>query len=54
MLQLRQRQGGGDGGGGVSSVGVQRTFGILLVLELALEDLGLGATAGALNPLMSL
>ena len=27
------------------------TFGILLVLELALDDLGLGATAGALNPL---
>ena len=37
--------------GGVSGVGVRRTFGILLVLELALDDLGLGATAGALNPL---
>ena len=46
--------GGGDGGGaggGVSGVGVRRTFCILLVLELALDDLGLGATAGALNPL---
>jgi hypothetical protein len=32
-------------------VGVLRTFGILLILELALDDLGHGATAGALNPL---
>ncbi len=48
-------RGGWGGGGGVSGVGVLRTFGILLVLELALDDLGLGATAGALklglNPL---
>jgi hypothetical protein len=43
----RVRRGGGGGGGG----GVRRTFGIHLVLELALDDLGLGATAGALNPL---
>ncbi len=43
--------GGGGAGGGVSGVGVRRKFGILLVLELALDDLGLGATAGALNPL---
>ena len=28
-----------------------RCSGVLLVLESALEDLGLGATAGALNPL---
>ncbi len=43
--------GGGGGGGGISSVCVRRTFGIHLVLELALDDLGLGATAGVLNPL---
>ncbi len=43
--------GGSGAGAGVSGVGVRRTFGILLVLELALDDLGLGATAGALNPL---
>ncbi len=43
--------GGGGGGGGISGVGVLRTFCIHLVLELALDDLGLGATAGALNPL---
>ncbi len=50
----RVRRGGGGGGGGgccISSVGVLCTFGIHLVLELALDDLGLGATAGALNPL---
>ncbi len=52
MLQLRPRPaGGGGGGGGVSSVSVWRTFGILLVFELALDDLGLGATTGALNSL---
>ncbi len=46
-----RRGGGGAGGagGGVSGVGVLHTFGILLVLELALDDLGLGATAGALK-----
>jgi hypothetical protein len=50
--------GGGSGncsgaGDSVSGVGVRRKFGILLVLrvELALDDLGLGATAGALKPL---
>jgi hypothetical protein len=43
--------GGGGGCGGISGVGVRRTFGIHLVLELALDYLGLGATAGALNPL---
>ncbi len=52
----RVRRGGGGGGGGgcgICGVGVRRTFGIQfkLVLELALDDLGLGATAGALNPL---
>jgi hypothetical protein len=41
----------GVAGVAVSSVSVRGTFGILLVLELALDDLGLGATAGALNPL---
>ena len=30
---------------------LRRCSGVLLVLELALEDLGLGATAGALDPL---
>ena len=47
----RVRRGGGGGNCSVSGVGVRRTFGILLVLELALDDLGLGATACALNPL---
>jgi hypothetical protein len=47
----RVLRGGGGGGGGVSGIGVRRTLGILLVLELALDNLGLGATAGALNPL---
>ncbi len=41
--------GGRGGGGGISGVGVRRTFSIHLVLELALDDLRLGATAGALN-----
>ncbi len=47
------RGGGGGGGAGccVISVGVLRKFCILLVLEFALDYLGLGATAGALNPL---
>ncbi len=31
--------------GAAGGVGVRRTFGILLVLELALDDLGHGATA---------
>jgi hypothetical protein len=43
--------GGGGGGGGISGVGVRRTFGIHLALELVLDYLGFGATAGALNPL---
>ncbi len=43
--------GGGGGGGGISDVGVWRMFSIHLVLELPLDDLGLGSTAGALNPL---
>ena len=30
---------------------LRRCSGVLVVLESALEDLGLGATAGALNPL---
>ncbi len=50
----RVRRGGGGGGvgsGGISGVGMRRTFGIHLVLKLALDDLRLGATAGALNPL---
>ncbi len=47
----RVRRGGGGGICGVSGVGVRRTFSIILVLELALDDIGLGATAGALNPL---
>ena len=55
MRLLRPRpagwRGGGGGGGGISGVGFRRTFGIHLVLELALDDLGLGSTAGALNPL---
>ncbi len=45
---------GGGGGGGVGlGVGGGRRFGTLLVrvLELALDDLGLGATAGAHKPL---
>jgi hypothetical protein len=50
----RVRRGGRGGGGGDSVVGVLRTFGILLVLELALDDLGLGATAGPLDVLIIL
>ncbi len=56
MRQLRSRPARwrGVGGGGVSGVGVWRMFSILLVLELGLDDLGHGATAGALNPLDAL
>ena len=44
-------RGGGGSCGSVNGVGVRRKFCILLVLELALDNFGLGATAGALNPL---
>ena len=43
--------GGGGGGGRVGGVGVWRKSGIILVLELALDHLGLVATAGAHNRL---
>ena len=42
---------GGGGRGSIGGVGVWRKSCIILVLKLALDHLGLGATAGAHNPL---
>ena len=54
-IVLRGGSAAGRGGGGlrcrclVAGVLVRRCSGIILVLESALDDLGLGATAGAVN-----
>ncbi len=39
-----------SGVAGVAAASAASAVGILLVFKLALDDLGLGATAGALNP----